>query len=62
MDGIPREEGKMRGAKWFKKMLREVKKNPLFEAEGLIIELEEENIKLKKRVEELESERRIKKG
>lgn len=43
-----------RGAKWFKDMLKECKKDPLFETEGLIIELEEKNISLLKRVEDLE--------
>jgi len=38
---------------WFEKMVDEQKGTPLFEAEGKILELEEENYKLKKKIEEL---------
>ena len=41
---------------WFEKMLDEQKGTPLFEAEGKILELEEENCKLNRRIEELERE------
>jgi len=40
---------------WFEKMVDEQKGTPLFEAEGKILELEEENYKLKKKIEELDT-------
>ena len=48
------EELEAKKKTWFEKMLDEQKGTPLFEAEGKILELEEENYKLKKKKEELE--------
>ena len=39
---------------WFEKMLDEQKGTPLFEAEGKILELEEDNYKLNKKIGSLE--------
>lgn len=41
---------------WFEKMVDEHKGTPLFEAESKILELEEENCKLNRRIEKLERE------